>query len=47
VKEGIAAKAAGLESSREGEEEIVWERVCNGDAMVAEGRAWAETARLM
>jgi hypothetical protein len=46
VKEGIAAKATGLvESSREGEEGTVWKRVCKGDAMVAGGRGWAETAR--
>lgn len=56
VKEGIAAKATGLvESSREGEEGTVWKRVwervwkkkCKGDAMVAGGRGWVETARLM
>ena len=46
MKGGIAAKATGLvESSREGEEGIVWKRVCKGDVMVAGGRGWAETAR--
>jgi hypothetical protein len=45
---GIAAKATGfIESSREGEEGTGWKRVCKGDARVARGRGWAETARLM
>jgi hypothetical protein len=48
VEEGIVAKATGLVKSsreREGEEGTVWKRVCKGDAIVARGRGWAETAR--